>query len=272
VRIGKEIFRKVLLVAAAIALLTVLMSCTSAAPRPTSPPTSGETLTSTPTPPPTLTAVPASDFISGASRVLPSIVVIEVTYGAGGIPGQPLAQGAAGTGWILNENGFVVTNDHVVADAKTITVTLADGRKFTSSAVRSEPQRDLAVIKINAQNLPVASVGDSSTLKVGQMVAAIGNSLDLGIRVTGGLVSRLGTSATYSITGQGDITLNGLIETDATINPGNSGGVLIDTSGEVIGIVNAGLEGPNTDIEGFGYAIAINDAVPIINQLVSQMP
>ena len=92
--------------------------------------------------------------------------------------------------------------------------------------------------------------------------------------MTGGLVSRLGTTATYSVTGgQGNsITLNNLIETDATINPGNSGGVLINTSGQVVGIVNAGLEGPNTDIEGFGYAISIDGAMPILNGLISKLP
>jgi serine protease Do len=111
----------------------------------------------------------------------------------------------------------------------------------------------------------VASIGDSSQLKEGQPVAAIGNALDLGVRVTAGVVSLLNVTITLS-TNQ---TMNGLIETDAAINPGNSGGVLVTTSGEVVGITNAGLQGNNVEL--FGYAIPINDAMPVINELMTQI-
>ncbi len=183
-------------------------------------------------------------------------------------PADPTARGAAGSGWVIGQNGLIVTNNHVIDGAQTITVTLNDGRKFTATAVKANSGHDLAVVKINAQNLPSASIGDSSALKMGQPVAAIGNSLDMGLRVTGGLVSRLDVSVTY----QTGLTINGCIETDTVINPGNSGGVLINTSGEVVGITNATLEGPSTDVEGFDYAIAISEAMPVINSLVSQMP
>jgi serine protease Do len=213
------------------------------------------------------------DFVAAVGAVLPSMVVIEVTYAPSASGrGQSGAAGGAGTGWVINANGLIVTNDHVVANAKTITVTLADNRQFTAASVQTDPQNDLAVIKINAQNLPVVTPGDSSSLRVAQPLVAIGNSLDMGVRVTGGLVSRLGTSATYSITNQTSVTLDNLIETDAVINPGNSGGVLINAAGEVVGIVNAGLSGPNTDTIGFGYAIPINDALPVIKKLMAQIP
>jgi len=195
-------------------------------------------------------------------------VAIEIEYGPQGAPGQPSARGAAGTGWVLDKNGLIVTNEHVVASARTITISLNDGRKFTATAVQTNPEKDLAVVKINAQNLPTAIIGDSSKLKLGQQVAAIGNALDLGIRVTTGVVSQLDVSISF----QNNQKFTGLIETDASINPGNSGGVLINISGEVVGITNAGLEDPNSDPEDFGYAISINEALPVLKQLASQVP
>lgn len=216
-------------------------------------------------------ASPTADFVSAVQSVMPSVVIIEVQYGSQGGPGDPTAQGAAGSGWVLDQNGLIVTNNHAIDGAQTITVTLNDGRKFTATAVKASSGQALAVVKINAQNLPAASIGDSSVLKMGQPVAAIGNSLDMGLRVTSGVVSRLGVSVTYQ-SGLTILTISGCIETDTVINPGNSGGVLINTSGEVVGITNATLEGPTTDVEGFDYAIAISEAMPVINSLVSQMP
>jgi S1-C subfamily serine protease len=201
-----------------------------------------------------------ADFTTAVEKALPSVVIIEVDLGAQG--------GAAGTGWLFDANGHIVTNAHVIAGAQSITVTLNDGRKFTATGSQSNTDKDIAVVKINAQNLTAASIGDSSSVKMGQAVAAIGNSLDLGLRVTAGVASRLDVSITY----QNNLTINGCIETDAVLNPGNSGGVLIDTSGNVIGITNATLEGPNTDVEGFDYAISINEALPVINSLVSKLP
>lgn len=206
------------------------------------------------------------DFVSAVESVRPAVVAIEVQLPAQGVSGQP--QRAAGSGWIIDSNGLIVTNEHVVANATTITIALVDGRKFTSKAVQTSPDNDLAVVKIDARNLPVASIGDSSNLKLAQPVAIIGNALDLGIRVTTGVVSLLDVSITY----QNNLSLSGLIETDAPINPGNSGGVLVNMSGEVVGITNAGLEGPSIDIEGFGYAISINEAMPVIKDLMSRIP
>jgi S1-C subfamily serine protease len=172
----------------------------------------------------------------------------------------------------MDQTGIIVTNDHVVDGAKTITVVLADGRKFTPTAVKTNPDEDLAVLKINAPNLTAAQIGDSSKLMVGQRVTAIGNSLDMGLRVTNGVVSRLNVTITYSIDSKTNVTLDNLIETDTTINPGNSGGLLVDEAGNIIGITNAGLSGSSIDEVGFGYAIATNHALTIVNDLVSQLP
>jgi len=150
----------------------------------------------------------------------------------------------------------------VVAGAETITITLDDDRTFPAQTVRTDPLTDLAVVKIDAQNLPAASIGDSDRLMLGEQVAAIGNSLGLGISMKGGWVSRLGVS----IPASGGQTLGDLIETDAAINPGNSGGPLVNMAGEVIGITSAKIS--VVGVEGMGYAISINKAVPIINQLI----
>ncbi len=209
----------------------------------------------------TYTVTPAADFTSAVEKAIQAVVTIEVDLGAG--------RSAAGTGWIVDPNGHIVTNNHVVTGAQAISITLYDGRQFTSKAVRADPAQDLAVVKIEASGLPTASTGDSSLLRMGQPVAAIGNALDMGIRVTGGVVSRLDVTVTY----QGNnLTLYHNIETDAVLNPGNSGGILVNISGEVVGITNAALEGTNTDLEGFDYAISINEAMPIINSLISQIP
>jgi serine protease Do len=230
--------------------------------------------TGTTTPPTSpVTTTPASnsnspvDFVAATQEVLPSVVEIEIAYGPQGAPGDPTAHAAAGTGWVIREDGLIVTNNHVVESAQTITVVLADGSRHASTAVKADASKDLAVVKIAAQNLPAVTTGDSSQLKMAQPVAAIGNALNLGIRVTVGVVSQLNVPVSYD-----GISLTGLIETDAPINPGNSGGVLIDISGEVVGITNAGLESSNLDIENFGYAITTNEAMPVINNLIAQMP
>lgn len=186
------------------------------------------------------------------------MVAIDVEFGGNGTlpPG-------AGSGWIFDESGLIVTNSHVVHGAFTITVTLDDGRIFAATLVGADPRSDLAVIKIDALNLPTVDIGDSSKLRVGEPVAAIGNALGLGISMKGGWVSRLGASVTFE-DGQ---TLYGLIETDAAINPGNSGGPLINMAGEVIGITSAKLV--EVDVEGIGYAISINSALPMIDNLIN---
>jgi serine protease Do len=208
-----------------------------------------------------------TNFVEAVQMVLPSVVQIEVTYGAQGSPDGSGASGAAGTGWVLDANGYIVTNDHVIEGAKTITVILSDKTKYVSTAVQGDVQNDLAVIKIRAQNLKPVKIGDSSGLMLAQPVCAVGNSLNLGLRATVGVVSQLHVSIPVN-----NKTLDGLIETDATINPGNSGGVLINSAGEVVGIPNSGLADPTVDPENTSYAISINDAMPIINGLKAKLP
>ncbi len=196
------------------------------------------------------------------ARVKPSVVAINTTVPGYSIFTGSYTQEAAGSGWVIDEDGLIVTNNHVVQGAETVTVTLDDGRTFSAEMVRVDSLTDLAVVKINAKNLPAAKIGDSSNLQVGDWVTAIGNSLGMGIGATAGIVSGQGVSIPLSA-GQ---TLYDLIQTDAAINPGNSGGPLVNMAGEVIGITSAKIS--QVGVEGMGYAISSNGAIPIIEVLV----
>ena len=197
------------------------------------------------------------------AAVKPSVVAIDTKVTVN-IFRRSFTQEGAGSGWIVDEKGIIVTNYHVVAGADNIRVTLDDGRTFTvdPNAVATDPLNDLAVLKIDAVNLPAADVGDASVLRVGDWLVAIGNPLGLGISAKEGIVSRLGVS----LTAEGQ-TLDGLVETSAAINPGNSGGPLVDMKGEVIGITSAKIA--TVGVEGLGYAITINKAMPIIEGLIA---
>ncbi len=200
-------------------------------------------------PPPSDGREPLPDFVAVVAKVKPSVVAIQTDKGAG-------------SGWIIREDGIIVTNNHVVTGARTIAITLDDERTFSAEEVRTDPLTDLAVVTIDAEDLPAAEIGNSNLLKVGQPVAAIGNALGLGIRMTGGWISRLEVSIRIS-PGQ---TLDNLIETDAAINPGNSGGPLVNMAGEVIGITSVKIS--QVGVEGLGYAISMTTAKDVIDQLI----
>ncbi len=197
------------------------------------------------------------------AKVRPSVVAINTEVVTFDIFNRPFTQQGAGSGWIIDESGMIVTNNHVVEGAKTVTVTLSDDRVFQATNIKTDPLTDLAVLKINAGKLPAATVGNASKLRVGDWVIAIGNPLGLGISAKEGIVSRVGVPVSVS-SGQ---TLYDLIETSAAINPGNSGGPLVNMAGEVIGITSVKIA--SVGVEGLGYAINIDSTVPIIEQLVT---
>jgi len=198
------------------------------------------------------------------AKVKPSVVAITTEVVTRDFFNRPYTQEGAGSGWIIDANGIIVTNNHVVQSANSISVILDDGRTFPAdmNTVATDPFTDLAVFKINAQNLPAATVGDSSQLRIGDWVVAIGNSLGQGIRATEGIVSRLHVTVPET-----QEILSDFIETSAAINPGNSGGPLVNMAGEVIGITSVKLV--DVQIEGVGYAISTNEACPIIKQLIN---
>ena len=212
---------------------------------------------------------PFSSIAEVVAKVKPSVVAINVKATVSGYDmfGRPSSyeQEGAGSGWIISSDGLIVTNTHVIEGATSIMVTLNDGRSLSvdMSSIKADAVTDLAVIKVNATGLPAVTIGDSDVLREGDWVVAIGNSLGEGIRVTQGIVSR----KDVSITGDNGQELSGLIETDAVINPGNSGGPLVNMAGEVVGITNA--KTVETGVEGVGYAISINEAIPIVQGLIA---
>lgn len=188
----------------------------------------------------------------------------------GQMPEQEYKQVGLGSGVIIDPEGYILTNDHVVRQADKITVKLSDGREFRGEVRGRDQRADLAVIKIKANNLPVALLGDSSNLKIGQWTVAIGNPFGFALTnpeptVTVGVISALHRSLGTSIARDRDF--NDLIQTDAAINPGNSGGPLVNLRGEVIGI-NVAIFTTTGGYEGIGFAIPINNAKRIISRLI----
>lgn len=172
-------------------------------------------------------------------------------------------QKGIGSGVIYRDDGYILTNHHVVADAEGIVVVLADGRRFDGTVVGGDALTDLAVVKVEAQGLPVAAFADSNELRVGQLAIAIGNPLGQANTVTSGVVSAVNRD--LLVDPRENRYLEGMIQTDAAINPGNSGGPLINQNGEVIGVTTAIIE----QAEGIGFAIPSTTAKTIGDQIIS---
>jgi putative serine protease PepD len=180
---------------------------------------------------------------------------------------NPIPREGSGSGSILDARGHVLTNNHVIRDAKKLEVTLADGSKWPATLVGTDPDNDLAVIKIDApaDKLKPLSLGDSQKLQVGQKVLAIGNPFGLGLTLTTGIISSLGRNIRSEV----GTMIEDLIQTDASINPGNSGGPLLNSEGEIIGI-NTAMISPTGGSVGIGFAIPVNTARRIVPQLISK--
>jgi serine protease Do len=169
-------------------------------------------------------------------------------------------EGGSGSGVIVRPDGVVLTNAHVVGMSRTVRVGLADGRRVEGRVIGRDPALDVAVVRIDAPNAPVAPIGDSDRLEVGQTAIAIGNPLGLERTVTTGVISAVNRSPR-------GIALDGLIQTDAAISPGNSGGPLLDSRGRVIGINTAVLRAPGA--QGLGFAVPINLAQNVAEQILT---
>jgi S1-C subfamily serine protease len=207
---------------------------------------------------------PTSAVTSAAASVSPAVVTIDAV--AGGSSTDPLSMPSEGigSGLIFDANGWILTNHHVVEGSDKLTVKLKDGRQFDGTVYGIDTLTDLAIVRIQGSDLPTAKIGDSSTIRVGQLAIAIGSPLGTYTNtVTSGIISALGRSITVQ-SGR----LNNLIQTDAAINPGNSGGPLLDGNGNVIGI-NTAVAG---SAQGIGFAIPINIARPIMQQALAGQP
>jgi Do/DeqQ family serine protease len=188
-------------------------------------------------------------------------------YGDRAFPDREQRQEGLGSGVVVSKNGYILTNNHVVAEADELKVSLSDGREFEARLIGADPKTDVAVIKIEADSLPVATLADSDKLRVGDLVFAIGNPLGIGQTVTMGIVSatsrRIGILENRQTAGYEDF-----IQTDAAINQGNSGGALVDAQGRLVGINTAILSGGQGGNIGIGFAIPINMASAILTSLV----
>jgi serine protease Do len=227
-------------------------------------------------------------FIHAAEQTIPTVVSINVTatresrraprwfedfhrfFGPDFDPPQDergRQRQGSGSGVIASPDGYIITNNHVVAGADDdgIRVRLNDRREYTAKLVGSDENTDLAVLKIDAQNLPAADFGDSDNLRVGEWVLAVGNPLQLTSTVTHGIVSALGRGG-LGVIGR-EYGIENFIQTDAAINPGNSGGPLINLRGEVIGI-NIAIATTNTRFQGYGFAIPVNLARVVVEDII----
>lgn len=202
---------------------------------------------------------PAQLYASQVNSVVAISTTVQSGYGSGH---------SSGSGFILTEDGYVITNYHVVEDATSIDVIMHDGTEYPAEVVGKDSSNDLAVLKIEATGLPAVTLGSSTDLVIGDMVVAIGNPLgELASTQTVGYVSGIDREVSTS----GSITTISMIQTDAAINPGNSGGPLFNMYGQVIGITTAkysGTTGSGATIEGIGFAIPIDDVEPLINDLI----
>jgi serine protease Do len=235
-------------------------------------------------------------FAAVAAGVKPSVVYIVATHSAQAVaespgdgsagpmappdgapffPGMPGPEAprrgavASGSGFIVSPDGYILTNNHVIEGARTVMVRLLDRREFKAQIVGGDPMTDVAVLKINASGLNPARLGNSDSARVGQWVLAVGNPLgeNLTFTVTQGIVSAKGRSA-LGLPGSSAHSIQDFIQTDAAINPGNSGGPLVNVRGEVIGI-NAAIESPTGYNTGYGFAVPINLARDVMQQIVA---
>ena len=216
---------------------------------------------------------PASDVADVIQEVLPSVVNVRVTALQPDLITGELEEGRGqGSGVIIDKRGVIVTNNHVVQQTTEVMVVLHDGRRLEGTVVDTEPGHDLAVVRVDADDLTPIEFGRASSLRLGDEVLAIGFPLGLtgGPTVTQGIVSAENRTIEVGSTAGGEVELTGLIQTDAAINPGNSGGPLVDLNGRLIGINTAAAGAAAA--ENVGFAINIDSALPIIEEILTTPP
>jgi len=230
----------------------------------------------------------SESFVAVARAVTPTVVSITVTssgreserrmpqdffhfFGPNFKPPEPQPSQGAGSGVIITPDGYIVTNNHVVEDADKggIEVVLNDKSRHKAKLIGTDPTTDLAVVKIDANGLPVAALGNSDDVQVGEWVLAIGNPLGLSSTVTAGIISAVGRGGIGVINRGEPYGIENFIQTDAAINPGNSGGALVNIKGEVIGI-NTAIATTNARYQGYGFAVPVNLLKTVVADLIKE--
>jgi serine protease Do len=217
-------------------------------------------------------SVPKSGFEKAAKLVTPAVVHIRSIYGPGNFGINPLENfnnphgQSTGSGVIVSDDGFIVTNNHVIEDANTIEIVMNNNQRFFAKLVGRDPTTDLALLKIKAKNLPFVTYGDSDQVYPGEWVLAIGNPFDLNSTVTAGIISARARNIRI-LQDKNGLQVESFLQTDAAVNPGNSGGALINLKGELIGI-NSAIATATGSYSGYSFAIPINLAKKIIDDLL----
>ena len=193
-------------------------------------------------------------FITAAEKVKNSVVFVNTIVQMESRWGQPVNAGGTGSGVIISEDGYIVTNNHVIEGATSVEISLLDKRTFTAKIVGVDPTTDLALLKIETNGLPAVSFGDSDLLEIGEWVLAVGNPLNLTSTVTAGIVSAKGRN--INILAE-QYSVESFIQTDAVVNPGNSGGALVDATGNLVGI-NTAILTQSGRYEGYSFAVPVN--------------
>ncbi|MEX1183907.1 MAG: trypsin-like peptidase domain-containing protein [Gemmatimonadota bacterium] len=220
----------------------------------------------------------SGSFRAAAAQALPAVVQITtIAMSERSMPllpgfpldGEPRAMQGTGSGFFIDDQGHILTNHHVVRNALNVNVVLLDGREFTAQVIGSDPNSDVAVIKVDSEGeeLPMSVLGESETLRVGDWVLALGNPLGLTFTATAGIVSAKSRNIGILEQSSGALALESFIQTDAAINPGNSGGPLVDLNGRVVGI-NTAIESATGFFTGAGFAIPIDLAAKFANDII----
>ena len=219
------------------------------------------------------------DFVQAAQKATPSVVNITAKiarttrssqddfffFPFGGRGGGGPAEGS-GSGVIYSENGYIITNNHVVEGANELEVTLSDNRKYKATLIGADKKTDLAVIKIDATGLSPAEMGNSDAVRIGEWALAVGNPFDLTSTVTAGIISAKGRN--IDLLGKGGAAIEAFIQTDAAVNPGNSGGALVDAEGRLIGI-NTAIATRTGSFQGYSFAIPVNLARRVVDDIIN---
>lgn len=226
--------------------------------------------------------VPPTDFTSAAEATVSSVVHVKTTYArqqgypsqffdpfnffwGNPVPQQPQQQQSSGSGVIISEDGYIVTNHHVIDQAEEVQVTLDDKKSYTARVVGTDPSTDLALLKVDAKGLAFSSFGNSDDVRVGEWVLAVGNPFNLTSTVTAGIVSA--KARNIHIMPDQKFPIESFLQTDAAVNPGNSGGALVNTRGELIGI-NAAIASNTGSYAGYSFAIPVNIVKKVVDDLI----